>query len=130
MEKMVHGFKYSKVKQESVNNVGVSTRVWRSVKRVAARFTRRRWRRQKLVAVRRVVLWASAQLKKKKKICRISDSNRRSGQQVMIPTYDMFSYTNNFDDGKWQQEEVDFYGRRSFSYRFADMHANQDSPLF
>ncbi|KAK1581519.1 hypothetical protein Q3G72_006756 [Acer saccharum] len=121
MEMVVHGFKYSKVhKQENDDNVGVSTRVWRSVKRVAGRFMRRRPRKlvAPVVVVRRAVLWASVKLKKKRKssTCRISDANNNIGQQVIM-NYDMFSYSMNFDDGKWQQEEVDFYARRSFSYR-------------
>ncbi|KAK2657687.1 hypothetical protein Ddye_010739 [Dipteronia dyeriana] len=129
---MVRGLKYSKVhKQENDDNVGVSTTVWRSVKRVAGRFMRQRPRKlaAAAVVVRRAVLWASVKLKKKRKsTCRISDATNNSGQQVIM-NYDMFSYSKNFDDGKWQQEEVEFYARRSFSYKFVDMHANQDSLL-
>ncbi|KAI9165251.1 hypothetical protein LWI28_010463 [Acer negundo] len=122
MEMVVHGFKYSKVhKQENDDNVGVSTRVWRSVKRVAGRFMRRRPRKlaAAAVVVRRAVLWASVQLikKKRKSTCKISGANNNNNGQQVIMNYDMFSYSMNFDDGKWQQEEVDFYARRSFSYR-------------
>jgi hypothetical protein len=37
--------------------------------------------------------------------------------------YDMCSYTKNFDDGKWQQEEVEYYRTRSFAFRYGQANS-------
>ncbi|KAL5983391.1 hypothetical protein ACLOJK_017476 [Asimina triloba] len=95
---------------------GFPARIWVSLTRAAAKSLRFYVGRRRILAagswlVRRVV-WMSLDLKR-----RVARSGR--ARHAPPPTYDAFSYSQNFDDGRWQQEDVDFYGSRSFAFRYA-----------
>ncbi|KAF9682081.1 hypothetical protein SADUNF_Sadunf05G0071300 [Salix dunnii] len=85
---------------------------WRSIKRVTRRFMRRK---MKLVVgmARKMVL--ACVVKLKRTVSRILNAKNRSrnGRHVFL-SYGMCSYSKNFDDGKWQQEEDEY--DRSFAY--------------
>ncbi|KAJ6353449.1 hypothetical protein OIU76_002466 [Salix suchowensis] len=89
-------------------------RAWRSIKRVARRFLRRKI---KLVVgmARKVVLACAVKLKRKASRI-LNAKNRSSNARHVLLSYDMCSYSKNFDDGKWQEEEDGYF--RSFSYRW------------
>ncbi|EEF29901.1 conserved hypothetical protein [Ricinus communis] len=73
-------------------------RAWRSMKMAASRFLRRK---QKLVVglARRVMISATVQIKRK------VSGRGSSGKSSVLLNYDINSYSKNFDDGRWQQEE-------------------------
>ncbi|KAI5588230.1 hypothetical protein BDE02_05G082900 [Populus trichocarpa] len=107
--------------ERNMEHADVTMRAWESIERVAGRFTRRKI---KLVVGmgRRAVL--ACVVKLKRKVCRILNAkNRSSNERHVFLNYDMCSYTKNFDDGKWQQEEVEYYRTRSFAFRYGQANS-------
>ena len=100
--------------ERKMEHAKATLRAWRSIKRVARRFLRRKI---KLVVgmARKVVLACAVKLKRKASRI-LNAKNRSSNGRLVLLSYDMCSYSKNFDDGKWQEEEDEYY--RSFSYRY------------
>ncbi|OVA01092.1 hypothetical protein BVC80_8827g12 [Macleaya cordata] len=88
-------------------------RMWFSVKRTTVRLMR--GRRRLVKGLMRKVYWVSLQVKRRssEKMSRV-----RKGDRHVLLNYDLFSYSKNFDDGRWQLEEDEFYRVRSFANRF------------
>lgn len=107
--------------ERNTEHADVTMRPRESIERVARRFTRRKI---KLVVGmgRRVVLACVVELKRK--VCRILNAKTRSSnERHVFLNYDMCSYTKNFDDGRWQQEEVEYYRTRSFAFRYGQANS-------
>ncbi|KAG9456658.1 hypothetical protein H6P81_001166 [Aristolochia fimbriata] len=99
---------------ESRRNSGFPVRMWRALKRVAAKSVGfYAGKRRILVGLVRKVVWASVYLKRR--VVRAAKGRRE--RQVMR-SYDHSSYLQNFDDGRWREEEEEFYRSRSFAQRF------------
>lgn len=135
--------KYSKVGAGAVPEALESSnkarsRGWRSVVKKVASGGGCMRRRGKLVGAiisrtRRLVLLCgcgSLQLEKKAYgISSLSSPDIAESNNLNF-YYDILGYTKNFDDGKWQQEEADFYSCRSFSRRFVQVRVQGDlEPL-
>jgi hypothetical protein len=101
---------------ESRRRRGFPARMWVSLKRVAARSVafyvgKRRPRRME-----RRVVWISLYLKR-----RVAKVARASRTRHVLKSYDEHSYSQNFDDGRWQREDEEFYRSRSFAIRFVGL---------
>ncbi|KAJ6774799.1 EUKARYOTIC TRANSLATION INITIATION FACTOR 6 [Salix purpurea] len=97
----------------NMEHAKATMRAWRSIKRVARRFLRRKIKL--VVGMARKVVLACAEKLKRKASRILNAKNRSSNGRHVLLSYDMCSYSKNFDDGKWQEEEDGYY--RSFSYR-------------
>lgn len=88
--------------------------IWASLKRVAMKSMAMYVGRRRLLAgwVRRVV-WASLDLKRRALRAAKARKERR-----LLAAYDPQSYFHNFDDGRWREEEDEYYQSRSFAQRF------------
>ncbi|KAF8406737.1 hypothetical protein HHK36_008829 [Tetracentron sinense] len=97
-------------------NVSFPARIWVSVERVVVRVMRGRRRLVSLVL----------QLKKRRAL----GISRVKSRKHVNQKYDLLSYSKNFDDGRWQQEEVDFYTTRSFAHRIQPFSSPASSWAF
>ncbi|KAF6154263.1 hypothetical protein GIB67_026719 [Kingdonia uniflora] len=87
-----------------------------AVKKIGLRLISRR--RKLVLKMMKKMVWVSLQLKAR--ALRISSCFTKPNNNRLL-NYDMFSYSKNFDDGKWQLEEEEFFRSRSFSYRSKSM---------
>lgn len=116
-----HHGSFNQQQQQEEAAVKLTTKLWRSVKKVAPRLLRRCRKPPAaagVVRTKKMVTWDSlARLKRKPNTSSLPSPARSRTKKVKV--YDICNYSKNFDDGKWQLEDDDFYGSRTFSHRFS-----------
>lgn len=107
------GMNYEKLVMEeksSKREEGMPLGSWRMMRRVVRVYVRTRRRRRWMRRVAWVGLWV--------KLRQVFRKHRRV-EGTTTRSYDFASYTMNFDDGRWKEEE-DFWRSRSFSFGFGN----------
>ncbi|KAI4381011.1 hypothetical protein MLD38_007130 [Melastoma candidum] len=96
----------------------ITKRSWRSWlgKAFGRLVSRGKRKRSACTRIIRKVVWGTLENARRRSSSRFAVRFRKKIDR-RVAGYDMTSYSKNFDDGGWQQEEVG-YGGRSFAFRF------------
>lgn len=102
---------------ESRRRLGFPARMWVYLKRAAATSVGIYvGKRRGIYRMVRRVVWISLHLKR-----RVAKMARASRTKRVLKRYDAYSYSQNFDDGRWREEDEEFYRSGSFAFRFVGL---------